>query len=68
MPCQEVNKLRLCALTFGFQELLDLLCNIFNLEKNATANMPTARLLDFTVHFLRTNLDPHQKLIPPPDL
>jgi len=58
----------MCALTFGFQELLDLLCNVFTVEKNSAANIHAARMLDYTIHFLRTNMDPHQKLIPPQEL
>lgn len=59
---QELNKLRLVALTYGMPELLDVLSSVL-LKEEATAGNPQIKtLLQQCVHFLSSNKNPQERL------
>lgn len=61
-PMQELNKLRLVALTYGMPELLEVLSSVL-LKEEATTNNPQIKtLLQTCVHFLSNNKNPQERL------
>ena len=59
---QELNKLRLVALTYGMPELLEVLSSVL-LKEEATASNPQIKtLLQTCVHFLSNNKNPQERL------
>ncbi len=60
---QELNKLRLVALTYCMPELLDVVCTVLSKEEKASSNPNTQALLKQCVDFLRDNKNPQDKLV-----
>jgi len=60
---QELNKLRLVALTYCMPELLEVLCQILIKEESSSGNPQTKTLLQQCTAFLSNNKNPQDRLV-----
>ena len=70
MPClpvtnpQELNKLRMVAITYNIPDLLDVLCQILSREESSPSTNPQAKgLLHNCLLFLTNNKNPQERLV-----
>ena len=60
---QELNKLRLVALTYSMPELTDVLSFVLSHEETSSSSPQIKTLLSQCSHFLSTNKNPQDRLV-----
>ena len=60
---QELNKLRLVALTYCMPELLEVTCIVLSKEESTSNNPKTQTLLKQCIFFLNNNKNPQDRLV-----
>ena len=60
---QELNKLRLVALTYSMPELTDILSVVLSHEETASTSTQIKTLLKQCSHFLSNNKNPQDRLV-----
>lgn len=60
---QELNKLRLVALTYCMPELLEVICTILGKEQQGATNQQSQTLLKQCIYFLTHNKNPQDRLV-----
>ena len=60
---QELNKLRLVALTYSMPELTEVLATVLGQEESSSSSQQIKTLLNQCSHFLSTNKNPQDRLV-----